>query len=267
MKRIANEKKYVEDMINNKTLNKNRPGKDLNSLIKYLYECNPQIKKNELIEQVNNILFDIVQDKKAIARWQVSIKEYVENFLSSVQKFKGLSHVEKICITETELQKIQQLNNKKLERVAFALLVYLKINNSIKGNLDNTYCPSSDSDLKIIKNIAGSKMSVNSVALLMNELQKLGYTVNGIGGAVSCKLEYVNNNSNVAIEITDFKCESLILYYQAYKEKLRTTHCVECSQLVVFKSKQGRTPQYCENCLRNNILKTKREYMKEKRTQ
>ena len=265
MKRIANEKKYVEDMINNKTLNKNRPGKDLNSLIKYLYECNPQIKKNELIEQVNNILFDIVQDKKAITRWQVSIKEYVENFLSSVQKFKGLSHVEKICITETELQKIQQLNNKKLEYVAFALLVYLKINNSIKGNLDNTYCPSNDSDLKIIKNIAGPKMSVNSVALLMNELQKLGYTVNGIGGAVSCKLEYIDNNSSVVIEITDFTLNNIHLYYKQKISNGRIIHCKECGQVFLIKNQYNRSAKYCTTCSKTILSKQQAEYYKRKK--
>ena len=254
MKRIANEKKYVEDMINNKTLNKNRPGKDLNSLIKYLYECNPQIKKNELIEQVNNILFDIVQDKKAITRWQVSIKEYVENFLSSVQKFKGLSHVEKICITETELQKIQQLNNKKLEYVAFALLVYLKINNSIKGNLDNIYCPSDTKDLKIIKSIVGMQITVANLALLMKQLQDLGYTSNGIGGAVNCKINYIENSSKIAIEIKDFNVNHLITYYDSYKKSIKLTHCEVCGAVVAITSNRTK---YCKKCaVQVNITKT-----------
>ena len=82
MKRLANERKYVEDMIKSKTLNVNRPGKDINSLIKYLYEQNPKITKQELIELVNKFLLEIVQDEKAVKRWQVSIREYVDTIVS-----------------------------------------------------------------------------------------------------------------------------------------------------------------------------------------
>ena len=254
MKRIANERKYVKDMIKNKTLNSSRPGKDLNSLIKYVYECNPQITKNDLINTVNEILFEIVKDEKAISRWQVSIKEYVENFLSSATKFKGLSHVESICLTEAELKKIQEINNKKLEKVAFALLVYLKINNSIRGNLDNVYCPSDTKDLKIIKSIVGMQITVANLALLMKQLQDLGYTSNGIGGAVNCKINYIENSSKIAIEIKDFNVNHLITYYDSYKKSIKLTHCEVCGAVVAIASNRTK---YCKKCaVQVNITKT-----------
>ena len=57
MKRLANERKYVEDMIKSKTLNVNRPGKDINSLIKYLYEQNPKITQPYIVLISNNGIF------------------------------------------------------------------------------------------------------------------------------------------------------------------------------------------------------------------
>lgn len=263
MKRLANERKYVEDMIKSKTLNVNRPGKDINSLIKYLYEQNPKITKQELIELVNKFLLEIVQDEKAVKRWQVSIREYVDTFMSYANNFKGLSHVEKVCITKSELENIRRLKNKKLEYVAFALLVYLKVQNEITGRYDNTFCPSSEEHVKMIKKITGLNITITKVALGMKELQNLGYTENGIGGAVSSKLNYVDINSDNVIEIRDFSAEHLHLYYEAWREEERLTHCNICGEVVIYTSKCP--PSYCKSCKEQVLLDTHKRYDDKKR--
>lgn len=246
MKRLANERKYVEDMIKNKTLNVSRPGKDINSLIKYLYEQNPKITKQELIEKVNEFLLDIVQDEKAVKRWQVSIREYVDNFMSYANNFKGLSHVEKIYITRSELESIRKLKNKKLEYVAFSLLVYLKVQNAITGRDDNIFCPSGEEHVKMIKKITGLNITIVKTALIMKELQSLGYTENGIGGAVSSKVNYVDLNSENIIEIRDFDENNIHLYYEAWREEKKLIHCEKCGK-VIFVNGNART-KYCEPC-------------------
>ena len=258
MKRLANERKYVEDMIKSKTLNVNRPGKDINSLIKYLYEQNPKVTKQELIELVNKFLLEIVQDEKAVKRWQVSIREYVDTFMSYANNFKGLSHVEKVSITRSELERIKELKNEKLEYVAFALLVYLKVQNEITGRHDNVHCPSGEEHVKMIKKITGLKITITKTALAMKELQNLGYTENGIGGAVSCKLNYVDNDDEVVIEVRDFDVESISLYYKYYLERVQYTHCKECGHIVTAKNKKALVKiKYCDTCaIKINIEKT-----------
>lgn len=249
MKRLANERKYVEDMIKNKTLNVGRPGKDLNSLIKYLYECNPLLTKQELIQLVNDTLFELIQNEKAIKRWQVSIKEYVDNFMSYADKFKGLSHIEKIYITKTELENIKALKNKKLEYVAFALLVYLKVQNEITGRVENVYCPSGEEHVKMIKKITGLNITITKTALAMKQLQDLGYTENGMGGAVVCKLNYADYAGERVIEIRDFDEENLHLYYMAWRDGGRIYHCQECGKLVHEKVVGvGKPNIYCKPC-------------------
>lgn len=264
MKRLANERKYVEDMIKNKTLNVGRPGKDLNSLIKYLYECNPLLTKQELIQLVNDTLFDLIQNEKAIKRWQVSIKEYVDNFMSYVDKFKGLSHIEKIYITKTELENIKALKNKKLEYVAFALLVYLKVQNEITGRVDNVYCPSGEEHVKMIKKITGLNITITKTALAMKELQDLGYTENGMGGAVVCKLNYVDYGGERVIEIRDFDEDSIHLYYMAWRDGGRLIHCKECGRVVVIHNIQDNSTRYCEQCKHDKELEKYRKYDKKR---
>ena len=265
MKRLANERKYVEDMIKNKTLNVGRPGKDLNSLIKYLYECNPLLTKQELIQLVNDTLFELIQNEKAIKRWQVSIKEYVDNFMSYADKFKGLSHIESIHITKNELENIKALKNKKLEYVAFALLVYLKVQNEITGRVENVYCPSGEEHVKMIKKITGLNITITKTALAMKQLQDLGYTENGMGGAVVCKLNYADYGGERVIEIRDFDEENLHLYYMAWREEKRIMHCSECGKVVVIE-KVFSPAKYCEQCSRDKFLESTKETMRKKRT-
>lgn len=255
MKRLANERKYVEDMIKSKTLNVNRPGKDINSLIKYLYEQNPKITKQELIELVNKFLLEIVQDEKAVKRWQVSIREYVDTFMSYANNFKGLSHVEKVCITRSELERIKELENERLEYVAFALLVYLKVQNEITGRHDNVHCPSGEEHVKMIKKITGLKITITKTALAINELQNLGYTENGIGGAVTSKLNYVDNEDEVVIEVRDFDVDNIGLYYTYYTEKIKYKHCVDCGKIIKIK---GNKTKLCEECNEKRIAERNR---------
>ena len=260
MKRIANERAYVEHMLKKKEINTKRPGKDINSLIKYLYERDNTLSKDELLAQVNEILLDIINDEHAIKRWQVSIKEYINDFMSYADTFKGLSNVEYIGITQKEIDKIKELNSYKLEYTAFALLVYLKVKNEITGKVDNVHCPSGEEDVKLIRKISGLKVTIKEFALLMKELQDLGYTSNGIGGAVSCKLNYVDNKKICTIKVQDFDSESIPLYYTRELKGGRIIYCKECGKLVLVQNQENT--KYCKKCAKEKELESKRNYWK-----
>ena len=247
MIRMVNERKYIEDMIANKSINEKRPGKDIYLLIKYIYEQNPNLNKEELLNETKRYLMDIVNDEKAIKRWNVSIKEYIDIFFGNIKGFKGLSSVESVTITENELNKIRELKNKKLEYTAFALLVYLKIKNEIDKKGENEFIPSNEEDVKIMRKISGLKVSVNVFAGLMKELQDIGYTVNGISAKVVCKLNYVDYNSETAIEIKAFAIEDIHLYYEQLEKGGRLVYCQECGKLVLSKS-ATKTEKYCSKC-------------------
>jgi hypothetical protein len=248
MKRIANERAYVEHMLEKKEINEKRPGKDINSLIKYYYELDNTLSKEELLDKVSDTLLAIIEDEKAVKRWQVSIKGYINDFMSYADTFRGLSHVEFIEITENEINRIKELKNHKLEYTAFALLVYLKIRNSITGKTDNVYCPSGEEDVKNMKKISGLKVTLKEFTLLMKKLQDLGYTNNGIGGAVNCKLNYVDIDSKVIITVKDFSAESIPLYYTREIDGGRIIYCSECGKLVLVTNDNDYSKKYCKKC-------------------
>lgn len=247
MIRMVNERKYIEDMIANKSINVKRPGKDIVLLIKYIYEQNEGLTKQELLDETKKMLMDIINDEKAIKRWTVSIKEYIDNFFGNIKSFKGLSSIESVTITENELDKIRELKNKKLEYAAFALLAYLKIKNEIDKKGQSEFIPSNEDDVKLMRKISGLKISVKDFAKLMKELQDLGYTTNGIGAKVACKLNYVDYDSEDIIEIKDFIVEDIHLYYMAWREEKRYNHCKQCGR--IFENRGTTKPTiYCIQC-------------------
>lgn len=246
MKRIANERAYVEHMLEKKEINEKRPGKDINSLIKYYYEMDRTITKEELQERVSQTLLEMINNEKAVKRWQVSIKGYINDFMSYADTFRGLSHVEYIEITENEVNKIKELKNHKLEYTAFSLLVYLKVRNGITGKTDNIYCPSGEEDVKLMKKISGLKVTLKEFTLLMKQLQDLGYTNNGIGGAVNCRLNYVDIDSKVIITVKDFDNNHLHLYYMYYNDNIKYRHCCICNGIITYK--QHENTKYCSHC-------------------
>ena len=257
MKRIANERAYVEHMLEKKEINEKRPGKDINSLIKYYYEMDKTITKEELQERVSQTLLEMINNEKAVKRWQVSIKGYINDFMSYADTFRGLSHVEYIEITENEVNRIKELKNHKLEYTAFSLLVYLKVRNGITGKTDNIYCPSGEEDVKLMKKISGLKVTFKEFALLIKQLQDLGYTSNGIGGAVSCKLNYVDINSKAIIIVKDFSAESIPLYYIYYLDRVEYKHCKICKKIILIDSNRI---EYCENCKHEKDLEKYSKY-------
>ena len=135
--------------------------------------------------------------------------------------------------------------------------------NEITGRHDNVHCPSGEEHVKMIKKITGLRTTVTKTALAMKELQNLGYTENGIGGAVSCKLNYVDNEDEVVIEVRDFDVESISIYYYWYIHGGRLIYCQECGKLVLSRS-VSKPDRYCKKCKKDKELEWKRDSWKKK---
>ena len=257
MKRIVNEKRYVEDMIKNKVMSSKRPNKDIYSLIKYLYEQDNNITNEELQTKVSEFLLAITNNEHSVQVWQVQIKDSIESFKTNyVKYFKGLSHVESVTITKNELKQIESLKDKKLQCVAFALLAYLKVQNAIRGK-QSEYVPTGKEDVNYSRKITGLRLTTKEIALKIYELKELGFTVNGLGDTVCAKLNYVDYDSEDVITITDFDATHMSLYFKYYKDKVRYIHCQECGDIVKLESKRDYSTKYCSDCRKKkNVEKT-----------
>ena len=262
MKRTVNERRYVENMIESKKINVRRPNKDMWSLMKYVYEQDRNVTEEELLDKVSEVLLSII-DERSVKLWQPTLKDFISTFMNKyAKKFKGLSHVESVTITKNELVQIESLKDKKLECVAFALLVYLKIENAIR-NKQSEYVPTGKDDVNNIRKISGLRLTTKEISLKIYELKELGFTVNGLGDKVCAKLNYVDYDSEDVITITDFDVTHMNLYFKYYKDKSRYIHCKECGDIVKLESKRDYSTKYCADCRKKkNVEKTLKSRVK-----
>ena len=139
--------------------------------------------------------------------------------------------------------------------------MYLKVQNEITGRVENVYCPSGEEHVKMIKKITGLNITITKTALAMKQLQDLGYTENGMGGAVVCKLNYADYAGERVIEIRDFNEENLHLYYTAWREGGRLMHCQDCGKVFIERDDiAGRPSLYCKQCIQQRQLLYDKKY-------
>jgi hypothetical protein len=122
---IINEKRICEDVLKNKELSK-RPMSIIRLIIKkYLSKGN---KKNEVY-----ILLDKFMKESYEGYKHNDWKNVLEKAIEGVERTNNLElvNIEEIHITKEEWNIVLKLEDDKLERLAFILLVYQKINEII----------------------------------------------------------------------------------------------------------------------------------------
>ena len=86
----------------------------------------------------------------------------------------------------------------------------------------------------------------------------------GIGARVSCKLNYIDYDSETAIIIKSFDIDDIHLYYEQQVNGGRLIYCSECGKLVLSKSKTC-TDKYCPKCKKDKMLENQKRYDNKKR--
>lgn len=247
MKIILNEKLYAEDIIENQKIDK-KPSKTLHVLAKYYF------KKNMDAEQVrDNLEMFMVKNypNYVPARWQMKLDNIVK---IEKKNEKPLHEIEYIDVTEKELETIKNINSSRLEKLAFVLLVYAKIFNLLNGNSSN-WVNSSTKDIFI-----DSKINVNTKeqGLMMYKLNSMNLI--DVSHKVDCesvKVKYVDNDSDVAIRITDFRC--FVYEYMKWRGD-NVVKCAVCGK--VLERSENNKNKYCKECWKEKKAEWNRENFK-----
>lgn len=241
MKFNYNEKKYVEEMINNNViLNKRYPKNDIRLLIRYFYSIG--VDPELIVFNVTNFMNIISENKKD---WSSDVKKCYKELLNKSFLTKKLSNVEFITITKKEMDQIESLKNDNLEKVAFGLLVYCKIWREINQNdscwvrIDNT----TDFYRDIQVSVCAKDREMNIHKLLVNGLISIPRKT----ASTDIKLEFIDCDSEVVITIYDIK--NFIFDYYIYKGK-KVISCQECGCKVLSKSKT-KPEKYCRPCVKD----------------
>lgn len=238
MKMILNEKKYAEALLEGKELS-NKPSTDVYVLVKYYYHLG--LSPDDVMDKVMEFVEEVTGNSKG---WKSKIKRSVKTLKDS-----KLNIVEEIHITKLEMDTILALKNEPLEKLAFGLLVWLKVHNVAKGkqnewlNLDNS--------LGLFRDIQVNRNSVDR-ELMIGTLEELGYVFNSVrSGSCSMKLNYIDLEGEPALTITSF--DDFILDYYAYTGS-KVIKCKECGKRVMIKPKSPA--KMCKECRKESV----REY-------
>ena len=162
---ILKETEILKDALNG--IIDKKPMSTLRVLTKY-YLGNG-ITKEEIEVELDTYMKEYYKGYKP-SKW----KDLINQLVKSVSNYNSyaMCDVDSIYVTENEWFSIISLNNKQLEKLAFILLVYCKINKIKNPDCDNKI----NQNLTDILNESGIRMTDEN-KLLLNYLYKINYIV------------------------------------------------------------------------------------------
>lgn len=228
----------------------------LRLLMKYYY-LQGTIDKLELKEKLFTFLKDNYKDFKR-PKWDESITKMIHGFLVLVKKKKidiVITDVKEIHITKSELGSIQALNDIKLEKIAFIMLVYAKISNIITNNKSDGWINQSCST--ICKEARVNLKGIEKIKIFNNLYEKEYIKQRKNNAKTNMKVNYIDNDSEVEMTINDF--DGVIYQYLIWKGE-RWKKCNLCEKWIKQKSKKPTL--YCNSCKKEKQLEWQKKSMK-----
>lgn len=238
MKIILNEKQMLDKSLNEGYIDK-KTTKTIKLLAKHYFSIGQDIE--QVICSIENFM-DKYYENFNVSNWQSIIKNSVK-YISKYNNF-DLLNIVKVDIFEEELKIIKNINNLRLEKLAFVLLVYSKIYNQINKNDLNWV----NSSLKDIFSDTKMAISTNDKGLMINKLADMRLVE--VSKKVDCtniKVLFTKSNGEVVFEITDFR-DFVLEYLKWNGEKISICEGEECGRLI----KAYNSRKYCVECAKKS---------------
>lgn len=232
---VLNEKKYAEDCLKNKTLY-NKPVFSLTVLAKYYYHCFGYRKK-----KITELLTTFIEQYYPRYEYnKVFWNENIEKIASNIGKY-DFYKIDGVGITQNELNTIENIHNKVLERLAFTLLCLAKLNN-LKKPQNNGWV---NLDAKEVFKLARISCSVGDRYRRYCKLEELNLLeFPKKNDNLSCRVKFIDGDGSQRLFIYDFR--ELGYEYLQYKGE-RFIRCGECG-ILIRNNKRG-TKKYCNSCV------------------
>lgn len=245
MRIVLNEKKIVDDALKYGVIDNKKPTTTIRLLIKHFYSQGKD--KNE----VKSLIEDFMKKNYEgfnIVKWNKKLDSMVRK--NENQNY-NLFIVKDVLISKNEIKTISNIQNYRLEKIAFVLLVYAKIYNQMNNNDSNWV----NSELKDIFRDAKIAINLNSQAKMIHKLKELNLV--DISIKVDCtniKVLFADNDikeEDILIKVNNFK--NFIYEYCKLKNE-NIINCVECGCLI---KRTNSRKKYCKECAKEiNIKKT-----------
>ena len=245
---VVNEVKHVENLLRDKKVTPRKVMKELRLIVQYY--LSKGCSKEETVELVVQFMSD-VNGNDSGEKWRRRIESTVKDIISK-QDYK-LRDIEEIHITNSELETIKSLDDDKLRRYAFGLLVYCKVINYKKDSLwvelDKTTVFCRDIKVKLPNMEAREKM--------FKALQDSGLTVTSRkAGSLSLQVLFINKKEeNIVHSISTIPntpnpeetfINNCMIFYDNYFNGKRYYVC-QCCGKYDYVQKRSK-PKYCPKC-------------------
>lgn len=256
MRLILNESELLTSSLNNGYVDNKKPSNTIRILVKHFLSIG--MNKEQTYESINKFLVENYKEYNSV-NWYKIIKGIINKIYKS--KNYQMFDVKPIKITESEINKIKILNDIKLEKLAFVLLVYAKIYNQMNNNDSNWVNEHhrhifSDAKIAVTKNEQGK---------MIHTLKEKGYVdVSVMVDCTNIKVNYIENDSEIAITISDFR--NFVYEYLKYFSPDKYIQCTECNKLI---KPTNNRQIYCGECWEEKerklrVIINKRYYEKNK---
>ena len=245
---ILNEVELVDNFLENYIFVEGVKKTDIIRLVMRKYYTDSKEEDKVLItkeEMFNRLISDLkkgLREEFIYTKWDKTLKTMIGNFYKNISIHGDkidLVDIEKIIVGSNEIEKIKKLNDEKLERIAFVLLVYAKIYNSLNSKNDSwvrisptTICQEADVKLRGIEQYKK-----------LHELYEKKYiSMSNMNFKTGIKVNYCDKDAKEGIVITDFN-KVVIRYILATNKNLKK--CELCYNLIEITSNRII---YCKSC-------------------
>lgn len=240
---VLNEKEYAQECLKNKTVS-DKPFFTLSILAKYYYHCFDYRKK-----KITDLLIEFMS--KNYPRYDCNKAEWdgnIEKIAANAGKFT-LYEIDGVWITQTELDTIESIHNKVLERLAFTMLCLAKLNN-MKNPKNNGWVNLDAKEVFGLARIACSVVNRYERLGQLNQLSLLEFPKKNDN--LSSRVTYINDDSEKVLFVSDFR--ELGYEYLKYKGE-NFIRCRECG--ILIRNNKSGTKKYCHACAGYIPMETK----------
>lgn len=240
---LLNEKEYAEQCLRNNDIGKN-PYDTIVILSKYYYHV-----KDYKPKKIKVLLKEFLE--LTYPRYSVDKQDWIDTIegLANVAHSKELFESDGVWVTNNELEKIKELNNTPLEKLAFTLLCLAKYYNQ-RNSSDNNWVYT---EIKEIFEMAGISCSRKLRARKIGTLIRKGYIRYAVPiGNLNIQVLFADDDNDKRLLINDFRTlGNEYLYYNGGNY----IRCAECGKLV--KNNKYGNKKYCSECAAYNPQETK----------
>ena len=242
MKFILDERAYVEELFEHKTMGKSEKI-SIRLLLKY-YRGLGLVKEDAVKELVAFMSENMPQFKEF--QWKTTINRLADLVYGNEQE---LFVVDKVLITKKELETILSVNDFKQQRVLFCLLVYKKVQNQMNVQ-ENQWFNGSLSEIFKMARVSGTHGTIEAQCRMVYELKEAGYIALAKRiKSLNLFLNYIDlnidENTEIAMEIEDFND---VVYYLYKHLGERVVQCQHCGRMIKLKKKERASRKYCNAC-------------------